>query len=296
MNTSSGNPVSPSTRITPDLVSQKSAEYGIVAEMKRSLEMDRSRWDEHVKQVLKYDDDLSGWWTKDGAINHSDAVLLIHQSRSRAFVDHLEKSEVVHQDTQACLCVIEFNQSTESKVFYHFRREYGHLRDQELDSELWEGKPVPLDEVVRSFPTIHYYDAPPPLMLLLQDLWISVFPSLREEGSFDEQEKSIKITVSLKETVREMQRAYGSARPFLVKDDRSVEFPKHKWVREAFDWFVSHKLASKSKEDADKYEIHYKSFREDVLDHFAKIDKTRKQPEARSEQLELFPLDEGEDE
>jgi hypothetical protein len=69
-----------------EVVAQKSEAYRVVAEVKRSLPSDRTKWRSHVAQVRKYDDDLIGWWTDDNRIGEADTALLLHQSRSRAFI------------------------------------------------------------------------------------------------------------------------------------------------------------------------------------------------------------------
>src|SRR5688500_1776632 len=51
MTTSGQNVVAPSTTITPDIVAQKSESYGVVAEVKRSLPADRTKWSAHIGQL-----------------------------------------------------------------------------------------------------------------------------------------------------------------------------------------------------------------------------------------------------
>ena len=63
MDTSVNNPVIPSSTVTPDLVAQKAEDFGIVAEIKRSLSSDPTTWTQHIDQIRKYDDRLKGWWT-----------------------------------------------------------------------------------------------------------------------------------------------------------------------------------------------------------------------------------------
>ena len=51
METSSGNPVNPESEVTPDVVCQKTLEYGIVAEVKKSLPQDREYWHRYYNQL-----------------------------------------------------------------------------------------------------------------------------------------------------------------------------------------------------------------------------------------------------
>lgn len=295
MTTSLINPKSPSTNVTPDLVAQKSVKYGVVAEAKKSLAKNQSNWIVHVEQLRKYDDDLEGWWTEDEKISHSDAVMLIHQSRGRQFVRFLEnQKDTVPDSVGPNTCVVEFNESEETLAYYFFRLEFGSIPDVELGERLDIGVEVPLDKLRMSFPNIQYYDAEPPMPLLLTHLWTNVFPAMREHGEYDDKTKSTKIKASVADLSAELQRAFGSKA--LRQDDRSGEFPKQRWVREAFERLVKYRLATPSSGEDERYIIYYRSFRDDVLDRFVKLEVEKvegKKAEVGEEQISMFPgLDE----
>jgi hypothetical protein len=91
MTTSSLNPISPDTVVTPDCVVQLGATYGLVAEAKAGLSKDDETWDQHMKQLQKYDDDLTGWWTSNGALDLHDIVALVPLARAVRFADRLER-------------------------------------------------------------------------------------------------------------------------------------------------------------------------------------------------------------
>lgn len=265
MTTSPLNPKFPSNEITPDLVAQKSIEYGVVAEAKKSLAQNLSNWIVHVEQLRKYDDDLQGWWTEAEKISHSDAVMLIHQSRSRQFVRFLQnQKDTVRDSVGPNTCVVEFNESEEAVAYYFFRLEFGRIPDVDLGERLDVGVQVPLDKLRMSFPNIQYYDTEPPMPLLLTHLWTNVFPAMREHGEYDDKTKSTKIKVSVPDITDELQRAFGSKA--LRQDDRSGEFPKQRWVRQAFERLVKYKLATPSSGEDERYIIYYRSF--NCLLHF----------------------------
>jgi len=271
MTTSLDNIVHPSGSVKPDLVAQKSSRYGIVAEAKTSLTRDQSRWSDHLAQLRKYDDELTGWWTQDEKIAHSDAVMLIHQSRGRQFVRFLQERK---EDDPGAVgphtSVVEFNRSDQAATYYFFRIEEGSILDTELSNKIETGIQIPLDDVLKSFPLIHYYDSPPPVVLLLMDLWTEVFPSLITEGEYNEKTGSWKIPVFISNVTEELQRAYGSG--LLKQDSRSSEFPRRKWVRQAFEWLVRQKRAIPPANGNDNYTIYYKPLRGDVLDRFIKME------------------------
>lgn len=157
MTTSEANVVTPSGTVTPDIVAQKSDSYGVVAEVKRSLPSDRTKWSAHVGQIRKYDDELTGWWTSDRRMAISDTTLLLHQTRSRAFIKVLdderkENAEAVGPHTS----VVEFNRSDERQVNYFFRLEWGDVRDADLSGRLREGVAVPIDKVIRTFANVKW--------------------------------------------------------------------------------------------------------------------------------------------
>jgi len=273
MTTSEANVVTPSGTVTPDIVAQKSDSYGVVAEVKRSLPSDRTKWSSHVGQIRKYDDDLTGWWTSDRRMAISDTTLLLHQTRSRAFVNVLDderkqNAEVVGPHTS----VVEFNRSDERQVNYFFRLEWGDVRDADLSGRLREGVAVPIDKVIRTFANVKFYDADPPLHSLLAFLWIDYFGPLVAAVAYDENLKAFPIDVSSAAIADELQRAYGSQ--LLEKDERSVEFPSAKVIRRALDALVTMKLAMSLPAGTSEYRVLYRQFNDDVLLRFASMLKT----------------------
>lgn len=292
MTTSPHNKVNPSGSVKPDLVAQKSSGYGIVAEAKTSLTRDQSRWTDHLAQLRKYDDELTGWWTQDEKIAHSDAVMLIHQSRGRQFVRFLQEQK--KEDPGAVgphTSVVEFNRSDQAAIYYFFRIEEGLILDAELSNKIDTGIQIPFDELLKSFPLIHYYDSPPPIVQILIDLWTEVFPYLIAESVYDEEKGSRKISVSLSNVTEELQKAYGSG--LLRQDSRSSEFPRRKWVRQAFEWLVRQKRAIPPANGSDNYTIYYKPLRGDVLDRFIKMELAYTvHPADDTAQETLFPEDE----
>jgi len=270
MTTSKTNPVVASADVTPDIVAQKNATYGIVAEVKRSLPADRTKWSSHVVQLRKYDDDLKGWWTKGAHIAASDTTLLVHQSRSRAFVSVLEEENA--RDAASVgphTSVIEFNRSDERQVNYFFRLEWGEFRDSELSARLKEGVQVPIDNVIKTFSNVKFYDADPPLHTLLLLLWIDYFGPLAAVSEYDENLKAFPITVNAYVITDELQKAYGSQ--LLERDERSAEFPTTHSVRKALDAFVTMRLAMGVPDAKGDYRVLYRQFREDVLQRFASM-------------------------
>jgi len=293
MTTSEDNERTPSNSVTPDLVAQKSMDYGIAAEVKKSLPQNQERWDRCLHQMLKYDDDLTGWWTSDGKIPIADAVLLLHHSRSRPFCRFLQETQ--SKDPKSVgknTSVVEFGSSEETASYYFFRLEHGVIRDDELLHKLNNGIQIPMGKILESFPNVLFYDSPPPVAFLLTHLWMDMFPSMINDAEYDEKYKAIRFPVSVRKVTDELQQAYGSAT--LSNDQRSVEFPAHKWIKDAFEKLVEFKLALPPSDGDDTYQILFKALRGDILVRFIKLELGQREDESQTtddqtHQLPLFP-------
>jgi len=282
MTTSSGK------AITPDLVAQKNPRYGVIVEAKRTLGAEQQHWRDHLTRLKEYDSKLDGWWTENGTVKSANAILLVHQSRSRAFVRFTESAILAEASVfGSSSCIVEFNESTERVIYYHFRREYGGVSDAELSSKLDDGVQVPIEKVIESFSNVQYYDSKPPLLLILVNLWSDHFPSLMEDSCFDEEARVRKIRVRVQQIVEEIQRARGSGA--LEGGPRAREFPTKAAIEEALQWLNRHKLAERAVDEDGAYLVLYKKFKKDIKEHFAAlISKDKDTGKHNPQQLPLF--------
>jgi hypothetical protein len=270
MTTSKTNAIAPSADVTPDLVAQKSGTYGLVAEMKRTLPTGESKWEQTIRQLRKYDDTLVGWWSSDGSLPMTDTTILVHYSRSRAFVTYIQ--EYIKTNPEALsdrTSVIEVIRSVERAHYFSFRLEHGKISDPDLAARLTNSVQIPIQKVLVSFPNIKYYDGEPPLPLLLADLWTDFLALRAADVAYDDNLKARAIDVDVLALANEMQKAYGSRA--LELDERSVEFPKIATIRTALEALVRVKLALRSGEG--RYRVLYKKFRkqDDVLLKFGEL-------------------------
>lgn len=90
LTTSDKNKISPSTDVTPDCTIQCNSSQGIVAEAKLGLPRNLEHWEDDFEQLLKYDDELAGWWNSGGAIDRHDIVALVPIERAVPFTDNLQ--------------------------------------------------------------------------------------------------------------------------------------------------------------------------------------------------------------
>jgi hypothetical protein len=268
MDTSNGEVSGVKVSVTPDLVAQKTAEYGLVGEVKRSLPADNARWRAVLEQARKYASPLIGWWTTDERLDASDVTLLIHHSRSRAFVNYLTEERARDPN---CIgtntSIVEFSRSDEASSYFFFRIEWGGLRDAELSQRLTNGIQIPMSRVLATYPNIRFYDADPPLVMLATLLWTDYFAALAVDIEQDEKLKARPLDVSATAITDELQRAYGSQR--LEHDERSAGFPTRKAVKRTLDALVGAKLAFAR--DADGYRIFFREFKDDVMQRLGEL-------------------------
>jgi hypothetical protein len=271
---------SDTSELTPDIVIQRSATYGVVAEVKKSMPLDQAHWHKPLEQLRSYDTKLQGWWTATGKMPVSDACVLIHQSRSRAFIRFLEGAK--DGDPSAvggASSVVEFNRSDEANAYVFFRLEWGPLRDSGLQESLKNGKQIPLAGVLRSFPAIKFYDARPPIEWIMKELWID-FAGRVNQAKADPTSGVIRLDVSASELTLELQRAYGSEA--MERDARSAVFPREVWVKEALLTLKAIGLAEAGPSE-DTFVVLFRPFPSgsDALERFVKM------VDQRSEKLKL---------
>lgn len=134
-----------------------------------------------IIRIQKYDDDLEGWWTENSKILQSCVVLLLHQSRTVAFekffIKHINENGI---SISHPFSIIEFNRSDEFRPFIFLRRtQLSNIEDQALSNRLEEGVPVPIEDVVESYGTLKFYDAPPVTEHIMAILWNDIFTELK---------------------------------------------------------------------------------------------------------------------
>ena len=151
MTTSKKNAVSPSTQITPDVVVQDS-EIWILGEITYSLKSSEEGWLEKLRQLKKYDDDITGWWTETEKIDTHDIACLVQFSRMVLLSDVVSKER--NDESSALkftrkLAVIGFSRTTGAvREYMNLIKSWGELSDPKVSERLRKSVPVPLDRLV----------------------------------------------------------------------------------------------------------------------------------------------------
>jgi hypothetical protein len=202
----------------------------------------------------------------------------MHRSRCRQFIRYLEDVETEDRQLPAeRTAVVEFVRSSQVNTFYSFSLEWGQIRDPGLAPLLRDATAeIPLQRVIDEFAAIQFYDACPPLPMLLEIVWGELFGRVAEVR-YDERSRTWPVAVALDEMTEELQRAYGSRA--LHRDGRSCEFPKKAWVKQALDELVSLELAQRGTAEGE-YVANLRVIQgDDLRSEFVRRIFQRRQPE-----------------
>ncbi len=264
MDTSAVNRVSPNETVTPDAVIQKTPELGYIVEAKKSLPENNDYWSSVVDQLIKYDDDLLGWWTEDESLEGSNVILLVEISRAAEFARLLEQ-QLNDGSTQfnRPTSVIEFTKSSELKEFIFIRKQWGRIEDEVFDEILELGKKVPIEKVLGTYGSMKFYDAEPVVEHTMVILWQDLFTQMKSEFPYDEEKSNWLIDVSIEDLTQELRQLYGAS----GDSPRDFPFPRNVWIRRAMDALVDLGYAEK-KEAPGEYVVLFKRLTGDVLERF----------------------------
>ncbi|HEX9653625.1 MAG TPA: hypothetical protein VGA99_07935, partial [bacterium] len=158
--------------------------------------------------------------------------------------------------------------------------------NSEIDDRLRRVLEIPLEKIIPLYPQ-KFYDAKPPVVLMMEVLWTDVFNQIPDEEAFMEAgRKALKIRVELSNLTKKLREQFC----FQNIDSRQPENPKTEWVKEAMDTFVEIGYATKIKNTNDSYWVKY-THRKDVLEFFAKKTSMTNRKQGKSDnkdQLLLF--------
>lgn len=265
METSLQNTISSNAKVTPDVVIQPYSNLGYVVEAKKSLPNSTQEWDRYIQQLIKYDDDLIGWWTNDESIQDHCTVLLIEISRSVEFSDYLAQYLSANNSSfKKPFSIVMFSRADEYKPYYILRTETGDILDNGLKEVLRKGKKINIEDVVGAYGEKKFYDTEPEPEFTMSVLWMDIFNETARGIEFNKNLKAYLLEVDVNDVTKELQRLYGST----GNKHREAQFPKKAWVRKAFDGFVRLDLAEIISHD--KYRVFFKQIRGDILEKFAK--------------------------
>jgi len=274
--------------VTPDLGILLPDGKGILGEVKRSFPLDTARWLDDFKQLMGYDDDLTGWPNDSQKVTAHDIVLLLHQSRAIKVKNYFTENSPKDIHFTRPFSIVEFNRSSQGKEYFFFRNVSGNVSDQNLASRLEEGINVPMGIYLIQYSTVKLYDSTPPLPYLLELIWthvVAVKVTSIPGYKIPAKKQKVKIELALDEiserleknfSFHGLQQGHANARqPRVLKDTA---------LQQACAALVKFGDAEWTDTTKTKLSVNFVK-REDVLDYFIKC--CTKEP-GNNGQMDLF--------
>jgi hypothetical protein len=233
--------------VTPDLGVLYRESQGILGEAKQSLPRDRSFWADVLKQLMSYDDNLTGWPSSTGKVEHHDVVLLVHQSRVVDMCEYCQgqmDAEQVRFDRP--FAIVSFNRSDQRQSYFHFEKRLGGLSEQALDGRLHRGVQVPMGALISVYSTIKLYDCEPPLPWMAYLIWEHIVARrASDDPKFAALHRNQKVEISLNvdEIVDELHREFSFQVLCPDNTERQPRVPRKAWCRRACEAMVAHGMA-----------------------------------------------------
>jgi len=286
MDTSSTNKISQNCTVTPDAVIQREINLGYIVEIKKSLPKNQNdNWQEVIDQLVKYDDDLLGWWTDNEMISIPCPVLLLHISRSADFgmyLDSLINGKKLSFDKS--VSIVEFDRSQQVKEFIFLRLQWGKIENSDVLKNLKSGREIPVEKVLANpiYGEKKFCDFEPCPEHTMYILWNDIFTGLKQKVEYDQKLRAYPLRVNAEVLTLELQKLFGAE----GNEPRQITYPRTEWIRNALDCFV--KIGSANKiDDNGNYLILFKLIKQNLLEIFRKwrdvidsneIDKQEIQP------------------
>jgi hypothetical protein len=274
--------------VAPDIGILLPSKTGVLGEIKKSFPKDQSYWLDDFKQLMSYDDDLTGWPTGDGKVTLHDIVLVLHITRVQAVIKFYNDKKDKEIKLTRPFIIIAFNRADERQQNYFFQKRLGSLTDKTIDTRLETGVSVPMHVFIETYSTIKIYDSKPPLPYLIELIWENVvIPIAANDAKFSRLYKNQKIAIELKidDIINELHEGFSFHSLYNDASGRQPKIPEKEWIMDACEKLVTAKEAEWI--DTQKIiRIYFRKY-ENILDHFIEVCSDEIQKEAQLSLPEL---------
>lgn len=294
LDTSPNNRISPNNQITPDLVVSSPLKQNVIIEAKLAMSGDPNKRKIKLIETQKYDDDLTGFDTDVTKVTDHDLVLLVDLSHARDIEEHiveLQKSQEIKFEKKFAL--IRFMRNDERKTWFVLELVSGSLTDQGKTKKLQRTVSIDMEFLVsnQQFGNIEFYDADPPLPLLMDKVHELMFNNLTREQSLLLQEKNqVEVVVTVSKIREQLAESCG---PGSASKERTPDIPRSNYVDKAFQAFVKIGWAKKVKVNSYIYDVrkrrkHFEQFCTFCAKELCKT--AEEQDKQRRREIEKLPL------
>lgn len=265
MLTSNTNKISPNTEITPDVVVEEIREngYNLIIEIKADLPRDKEHWKDVSDQLMKYDDCLTGWESKNQRLH--DIMLITNPNRTFDFNEHLNSNNIRYDRN---FSLIDCNPIYQAKEFIMFKKFYGKISDSKLDNKLSRADSIPRLRIINKISQMKFYDSEPPIIYTMMIIWDHIVKKNFEPQNMNfKNNRIIEVSMSVGKTKEDLSRFTPVTNPNCIETV---------WIRKAFKGFEEIGLATKLDVDGNNFKIKYTKVKGSLLEWFLKLIKESK--------------------
>lgn len=252
LKTSSSNTISPSTIVTPDLVTEvkipsTSKKLGIISEIKVDLPKNKSFWMKDVEQLKKYDDELVGW-NQDHKLDH-DLMFVSNPLRTYDFNEYLNSTPVISKHKfRRNVIVVQSSRMQQVNAFILIKKENGTFTIDDMDKMMTRGIGVPQIRILPEVTKMKFYDSKPPIIYTMMIIWDHI---LKTNLTIDqlrdmERKRHIDIRISVDDILDKLSRFAPKTNKHCIRRD---------WIIESMNAFSDLKLATLENADTQLYSI-----------------------------------------
>ena len=282
MVTSKNNVIQPNVTVTPDLVSEldvsKKENCGLVTEIKVDLPKNQQYWEESVKQLKKYDDDLTGWDSKN--ISYRDIIFVTNIMRTHAFTQFLGSEPIQKKYSfDRNLAVLNSSRLQQASAFMVIKKEHGKFTNAELDAMITNGVGVPWTVILPMISNVKFYDSKPPVIYTMMIIWdhiLKTYVDLKQRRDLGRR-RTIEVMVSIAEITEKLSIYAPRTNPHCINQD---------WIREALHEFEQIDLAIPLNRETGTYRIRITTHKGDLRSWF--IEKFKEIESKKNQTLDKF--------
>jgi len=294
LDTSAKNRVSPSNKVTPDLIVMVVPDSNVLVEAKLALSADQTYRRDKLHEIQKYDDHLQGFEIDGHRFRDHDIVLLVsyvHANNVRQDILELQKANQIRFDRNFAL--VRFVIAQERKTWFVLELAHGSLSNTKKSQKLAGPCRINMECLINDphFGHVKLYDADPPLPLLMDLIQERVVSALTTEQARELRDKSqLDIPLKVDRMRKQIAEVCG---PASGSTARMPVIPKTQWVRSALDGFKELHWATKV--DRQTYVFHLRK-RRDPFEQFCRLwarkhCKSAEQRERkRQKEIQKYPL------
>jgi hypothetical protein len=282
--TSSGNTVSPTTTVTPDLAIEIPAQNGqtdylAVNEIKVNLPKEKKYWFKDAQQLKKYDDDLQGW-TLAGTSTH-DVMFTTIELRTFGFHQYMDElSSTRKLQINRNFAILHSTPLEQDNSFIIIKKDHGVISNATLDSLLSNGVGVPRLKIIQEINQMKFFDSEPPIIYTMMIIWDHVLKTFlsTEQMRTLKGNKIFSIKLTVEEVYKKISRYAPQSNPSCIQ---------HSWIRKALLGFAELNLARSSDTAKESFEVRFRAHKGKILDWLLDEISNRKEDE-RTASLDEF--------